>query len=108
MDNRIPIIALISSFYIFGLSAFYTGGQIVFASAICLILVLLALFDKLKTCIMYSFCAYFSLQAFIMQDIKTKKVMIYQRLKEQITLKYRAEYTLYQTSAATENLQVFP
>ncbi len=59
MDNRIPIIALISSFYIFGLSAFYTGGQIVFASAICLILVLLALFDKLKPALCIVLCLFF-------------------------------------------------
>ena len=53
MENKISIIALVTVFYIFGLSAFYTGLHAGFACFVCILLIVLCLLNKInpKICV---------------------------------------------------------
>lgn len=61
MDSKIPIIALISIFYITGLFGFYTGSQILYAFFICLFLIGFVAFNKIKPAFAFVLCLMFFL-----------------------------------------------
>ena len=73
MENKNYITVFITTFYVLGLCAFYTEKRLFFAVTVCLLLILLCYFNKLKPVLCLVLCFIF-FGGFLNADFQNKKI----------------------------------